>query len=296
MDTNPTPEVTPEQDLLNALGADTSQEEETPVEAQADAEEATDDAPAEDSQEEQPAADVEEVDIDGEKLKLPKKVAEAVMRQQDYTRKTQEVAQQRRTVEDRSQYLDAREHILQSTFQEAAELQATQKQLEQYAALDWNTLIAEDPQQAMRLSMARQELQGKVAEKQQAVQTLIANAEAARKQHLSKQQELGRVELQRRIGALTDSDRQKTYKQGLSLGYSDEELSTIADPRIMHALYKAAQWDALQAAKPTAMKKVAQAPVAIRTVAPTPQRERQNNAALERLKANGRPADLMKFL
>jgi hypothetical protein len=294
MDTNPNPEVTPEQDLLNAL--DDAPEGEVVEEAQTDDEQPTDEAPAEDSEQEQPAADEEEVELDGEKLKLPKKVAEAVMRQQDYTRKTQEVAQQRRTVEDKAQYLDAREQILQSTFQEAAELQATQKQLEQYAALDWNALIADDPQQAMRLSMARQELQSKLNEKQRAVQTLIANAEAARNQHLAKQQELGRVELQRRVGALSDTDRKRTYEQGVALGYTDQELSTIADPRIMHALYKAAQWDALQAAKPQAMKKGAQAPAAVKPSAPTPVRQRQNQAALDRLKTTGRASELINFL
>lgn len=296
MDTNPSPEVTPEQDLFNALGDDSPQDEPQEEQAQDATEETTDDAPAEDSQEEQPAADTEEVEIDGEKLTLPKKVAEAVMRHQDYTQKTQAVAETRRMVEDKAQYLEAREFILQSSFKEAAELQSLQSQLEQYAGIDWNALIADDPQQAMRLSMARQELQSKLTEKQQAVQALIANSEAARKQHLLKQQELGRAELQRRIGKLTDADRDRTWKQGVSIGFSEAELSTIADPRIMHALYKAAQWDALQAAKPQAMKKVAQAPVAVKPSAPTPVRQRQNQAALERLKRTGRPEELINFL
>lgn len=296
MDTNPNPEVTPEQDLIDSLGGEPSQDEAPEEESQAAAEESTEETADEDSEQEQPAAEVAEVEIDGEKLTLPKKVADAVLRHQDYTRKTQEVADQRRTVDDRAQYLDAREHILQSSFKEAVELQALQAQLEQYAGIDWNALIADDPQQAMRLSMNRQELQAKAAQKQQAVQGLIANAEAARNQHLAKQQELGRAELQRRIGALSDTDREKTWKQGISLGYTDKELSAIADPRIMHALYKAAQWDAMQAAKPQAMKKVAQAPAAVKPSAPTPIRQRQNQAAAERLKATGRPENLMSFL
>jgi len=296
VDTNPTPEVTPEQDLLNALGGDESQDD-TEDQAQTDSDESTDDAPAEDSEQEQPDADVEEVELSGEKLTLPKKAAEAVRSlQKDYTLKTQAAAELRRTAEDRSQYLDAREHILKSTFQEAAKLQAKQERLEQFAALDWNALIAEDPQQAMRLSMARQELHSEVAQGQQAVQTLVANAEQAKQLHQSKQQELGRAELLRRVGPLNEADRKRTYEQGVAIGYSDHELNTIADPRIMHALYKAAQWDALQAAKPKAMQKVAQAPAAVKTAAPTPMRQRQNQAALERLKTNGRPKDLMSFL
>ena len=292
-DTNPATEVSPEQALMNALGEPAQADE--PI-AQASADDATDETPAEEVSDDQPTADEEEVEIDGEKLKLPKKVAEAVMRQQDYTKKTQEVAEKRRSVDDRAQYLDAREQLLNSTFQEAAELQALQKQAEQFKAIDWNTLVSDDPQQALKLNFAHQQLQQQLAEKQGKVQHLVANAEAARKHHLEKQQELGRAELTRRLGKLSDADRTQTLKQGVDLGYTDSELATIADPRLFHALYKAAQWDAMQAQKPKAMQKVAEAPKAIKQAAPTPQRQRTNQAALERLRTTGRPQDLMKFL
>lgn len=291
-DTNPAlPEVSPEQALMAAL--DEPEKSDAPI-VQAD--DATDETPAEEVSDDQPTADEEEVEIDGEKLKLPKKVAEAVMRQQDYTKKTQEVAEKRRAVDDRAQYLDAREQLLHSTFQEAAELQSLQKQVEQYKSVDWNALIADDPQQALKLNFAHQQLQQQLAEKQGRVQHLVANAEAARKQHFEKQQELGRAELTRRVGKLTDTDKTRTLKQGVDLGYSDSELATIADPRLFHALYKAAQWDAMQAQKPKALQKVVEAPKAIKQAAPTPQRQRTNQAALERLRTTGRPQDLMKFL
>lgn len=293
-DTNPAPlEVSPEQALLAAL--DEPEKSEPPaVEAQAD--EATDDPPAEDVSDDQAPEDEEEVEIDGEKLKLPKKVAAAVMRQQDYTKKTQEVAEKRRSVDDRAYYLDAREQLMAATFQESAEAQSLQKQIEQYKGVDWNALIADDPQQALKLNFAHQQLQQQLAEKQGRVQHLVANAEAARKAHFEKQQELGRAELTRRVGKLTEADKTRTLKQGVDLGYSDSELATIADPRLFHALYKAAQWDAMQAAKPKAMQKVVEAPKAIKQAAPTPHRHRQNQAALDRLKTNGRPQDLMSFL
>lgn len=295
-DTNPVTEVSPELALMDALG-----EPDTPVDQSVEAstegaEETTDETTDEGVSDDQPAADEEEVEIDGEKLKLPKKVAEAVMRQQDYTKKTQEVAEKRRTVDDKAQYLDAREHLLHSTFKEAAELQALQAQVEQYKAIDWNTLISDDPTQALKLNFASQQLQQQLAEKQANVQHLVANADAARKQHLEKQQELGRAELTRRVGKLSDADKTRTLKQGVDLGYTDSELATIADPRLFHALYKAAQWDAMQAQKPKALQKVAQAPTAVKQAAPTPQRQRTNQAALDRLKTSGRPQDLMNFL
>lgn len=294
-DTNPAlPEVSPEQALMAAL--DEPEKSDAPDGYAVSADDATDETPPEEVSDDQPKDDEEEVEIDGEKLKLSKKVAAAVMRQKDYTQKTQEVAERRRSVDDRAQYLDAREHLLNSTFQEAAELQALQKQAEQYKAVDWNTLIADDPQQALKLNFSHQQLQQQLAEKQGKVNALVANAESARKQHFEKQQELGRAELTRRVGKLSDADRTQTLKQGVDLGYSDGELATIADPRLFHALYKAAQWDAMQAAKPKALQKVVEAPKAIKQAAPTPQRQRTNQAALDRLRTSGRPQDLMKFL
>ena len=292
-DTNPATEVRPEQALMDALDEPAQADE--PI-VQASADDATDETPAEEVSDDQPTADEEEVEIDGEKLTLPKKVAAAVMRQQDYTKKTQEVAEKRRSVDDRAQYLDAREQLLNSTFQEAAELQSLQKQVEQFKSIDWNTLIADDPQQALKLNFAHQQLQQQLAEKQGKVQHLVANAEAARRQHLEKQQELGRAELTRRLGKLSDEDRTQTLKQGVDLGYTDSELATIADPRVFHALYKAAKWDAIQAQKPKAMQKVAEAPKAIKQAAPTPQKQRTNQAAFDRLRTSGRPQDLMSFL
>lgn len=293
-DTNPVTEVSPEQALMDALD-EPAQADETEAQPQEAASDADETAP-EDVSDDQAQADEEEVEIDGEKLKLPKKVADAVMRQKDYTQKTQEVAEKRRAVDDRAQYLDAREQLLHMSFQEASELHALQKQAEQFKIVDWNALITDDPQQALKLNLAHQQLHQQLAEKQAKLQGLNANAEAARAAHNSKQQELGRAELARRVGKLSDADKTRTLKQGVDLGYTDTELATIADPRLFHALYKAAQWDAMQAAKPKAMQKVADAPKAIKQAAPTPQRQRTNQAALERLRTSGRPQDLMKFL
>jgi hypothetical protein len=47
--------------------------------------------------------DSEEVDYEGEKYKLPKKLKDALLRQQDYTQKTQQVAEQRRAIEAQAQ-------------------------------------------------------------------------------------------------------------------------------------------------------------------------------------------------
>jgi hypothetical protein len=53
-------------------------------------------------------------------------------------------------------------------------------------------------------------------------------------------------------------------------------------------------WRQLQAQKPQAMKKVAEAPRSIKPQAPAPKRE--NQSAAERLKKTGRASELINFL
>jgi hypothetical protein len=60
------------------------------------------------------------------------------------------------------------------------------------------------------------------------------------------------------------------------------------------ALKDAMAWRQLQAKKPEAMKKVAEAPKVIKPQAPAPRRE--NKSAAERLRSTGRPSELINFL
>src|SRR6478735_5451895 len=75
----------------------------------------------------------EEVELDDLKLKVPKdqaqKVREAMLRQADYTRKTQEVAEERKALQAERQSMH---QIGQAEFQAAAQLQNLDGQLAQY--------------------------------------------------------------------------------------------------------------------------------------------------------------------
>lgn len=263
MDTTPETEVpqSPEE-RLEALF---SREEAAPeVEADEVETEDADDAEAaeEGAEEGQPeeADDSEETEIDGERFKLPKKVAEIVAKrdsfQKDYTQKTQEVAQQRQKVQDREQYLEARELIINHAFREAAEVEAIEAQLKQFDALDWNTLVTSDPQQALQLNFARQQLDRNLSQKRDALARAVDNAKQAQEAHKRKQTEFGQSELQRRIGKLDDSTRETLGKAAQTLGYGEAELHS---PAALHALHLAAKYMALQESKPLANKKVAQA-------------------------------------
>lgn len=269
MDTNPTVEVpqSPEQRLEAIFSGEAKQapepDEELDEPEAVDTDEPEADEPEAvepDQAEETEAPALEDTELDGESYKLPPKVAEVVKKaeslQKDYTQKTQALAEERRVYEDKRQFVEAREYLLGQSFKDAAELQAAQTELAKYEAVDWNTLIAEDPQQAMRLSLARQQLQATVTEKHQSLQKTAQHVEAARKQHEAQQMALGRQELERRIGPVKDGDRQRLMAAAQELKFTDEEMKS---PAALHALHLASKYLELQKSRPELNKKVSTA-------------------------------------
>lgn len=270
----------------------------TPVE-ELEQEESTEEVAASDETEEPTEAESEdegeEVEFEGKAYKVPKGIKEALLRQADYTKKTQEVAEQRKAVEERAQVLEQREKVSAQTFEKAVEFREVQKQLAQYEKVDWTTLAQEDPARATQLNIAYQllqrEAQTKYGEWKQAEQQTQQLTEQSRQQMLVKAEQ----ELKTRLPNFGPQVAEKIAKAGKEYGITDQELNALIDPRYVHVLHDAMKWRALQAEKPKAMQKVVDAPQAIKPQATQP-KPRTNQAALDRLKQNGRIEDFAKFL
>lgn len=303
MDTNPTQEVAPLDGLLALLDSDPKEEKpeaaQTEDEAKAEPEESTDEAETDESTEaesdtDQPATDEEEVELDGEKFKVPKKLGDRLRMAEDYTKKSQANAETYRQNEDKRQFLEAHEHLISAALPKVAEIQGLQARLKQFSEVDWSALIEQDPQQAMRLSHARQQAQEALTRATHEVQGIDQHLKQAREQHKAQQFELGQKELHRRVGQIKESDRASMMSAAEELGYTPADME---NPRALHALYLVAKAKAFQPAKkaePKPMQKVVDVPRAIKPQAPLPKRE--NQSALDRLKSTGRPMELMKFL
>jgi hypothetical protein len=86
--------------------------------------------------------DTEEVEYDGGKYRIPKALKGALLMQADYTRKTQEVAEQRRTIEqERAAVLQEREQlqtIAQERIAEHAKLVSLDNQIAETETIDWD--------------------------------------------------------------------------------------------------------------------------------------------------------------
>ena len=281
------PDEQPEDDEQPQGEAD-AQEPEVEDESEAD--------PAEPEQDE--ANEAEEIEYEGKAYKVPKELKDAFLRQTDYTRKTQEVAETRKAVEDRAQFLEAKETLLTHAYQEATELRAIQMQLEQFDSLDWARLAEADMQQAYKLDLQRQELRKQLQAKEQTLQQRVQEIQQATNLHNQRKMELGRAELQRRVGTLRPEDALNTFKQGITLGFTETELSSMSDARVMHALYLASKYQAMQSGKTIATKKAESAKPMKAVARSAPQAQKDGFMAQKResLKKTGRFEDAVDIL
>lgn len=227
-----------EDDATN-LGADDGLSFDTGVNApEAEVDETLDFAPLDEPEEEpSPYEDLEEVSHDGKTFTIPKALKPALMMQADYTRKTQELAYQRRTWEaERAEQAEA----LSANFAERARLVGLDDSLEQLETLDWRTLEAVDPHQAQvlwaqynELSQARGEIAAAL-EQQGWEEALTAQHDHAMRLQdgldiLAQDIEGWSPEL---AGKLMDFGQTE-------LGFSPDEMSQVMDPRLIKLLHRA---------------------------------------------------------
>lgn len=125
------------------------------VEVEAD-ETADIDAEETDAEGQEPEAedDTEEIERDGVKYRIPKALKDDLLRQADYTRKTQEVAEQRRALEMQAQSLAQQAELAQATLEHRTNLKLVEQQLAQFQNTDWSAYSAQYGADATAAAMA----------------------------------------------------------------------------------------------------------------------------------------------
>lgn len=159
----------------------------------------TDQAETDGAEDGQPEDDTEEVDWDGAKYRIPKALKPGLLMQADYTRKTQELAEQRRHVEQHVHALNQRAELEQATLEHRVNLRTVEQQLQQFSNTDWSNYSAQYGADATAAAMAswqqyrdaKAELEGAIAqtatEARQISERSSANAIAQADQVLSRE-------------------------------------------------------------------------------------------------------------
>lgn len=93
-----------------------------------------------------PAPEEVEVDYDGAKYKVPAPLKDALLRQQDYTRKTMEIAEQRRELETVQRQVQEAQQLSAAEIKAFSQLDGLNAQLANFEGIDWLALDHADPE------------------------------------------------------------------------------------------------------------------------------------------------------
>ena len=204
-----------------------------------------------------------EVEYDGKLYEVPTELKDALLRNSDYTQKTQEVSSKRKEVDVLREQIQSKYEEFQfaesirDDVSKAEQLNAQADQYHKYLRENIDTLSHTDIEKLrMAIEEARTE-RDKIGHSIQGKQQEFQQAQKQTREELLKK---GTEVLKSKIPQWGESHQKQAMEYGLNLGFSQQELNTILDPREVEVLWKAAQYDSLQAGKASAVKKVQKAP------------------------------------
>jgi hypothetical protein len=236
----------------------------------------------------------EEVDVPLDEL------LKGYSRTADYTKKTQELAENRKAVEAerarieeasrlRDQYaerLGVIEQMLSQT-EKAEDLSA----LKETDPIGYAVKVAEQSEREKQLAAVR-------AERQRLAQSQQAEQGERLKAHLATEA----AKLREAIPEMSDEIKGEVVKRDIrdfakSIGFSDQELAQVYDSRAVLTLYKAMQYDKLLKGKSDLTKKVNQAPRMLKPGTSTPEAKdsEQVKKMRQQLKKTGKKGDAARL-
>ena len=215
----------------------------------------------------------------------------------DYTKKSQALAEQRKALDAERQHLD---HVKQERQAYAQKLQALDSFLSQQNQgvnldvlketdpIGYAVAVAEQSQREKQLAVVRNEQQ-RLAQQQQAEQ------QASLQNHLRQESEKLVSLIPELSSPQGDAVRKQIRDYAKSVGWTDQELSSVYDSRAVVSLYKAMKYEQLQKSKPELTKKLQSAPKMMRsgTSAP-PTKNSQDKQVMQRLRETGKVQDAAK--
>lgn len=258
-------------------------EEETNTEdVEATETESTDEPEAEEAEpaEEEEAPEYVTIKHNGKDVELTyDEVLEHAQKGFDYTRKTMELAAERKTIETQVQNAKQEIQLQSALIDDISELKSLDSQLAQYSQVNWDAYQDQDPIEAIKAYRRYQELQN--TRQQKAGEITNKQAQFSQQQALQKQQMLARGMEELKASIRDWTPERGAYLQTFGVeayGFTHEDMASVADPRMVRVLNDAAKWRDLQSKKPAINKKAAEAPKNIKPGNVTKPDEKTNRA------------------
>ena len=189
-----------------------------------------------------------EIEYEGKKHKVSPELKEAFLRQQDYTKKTQEAAEVRKSYESALQQANQVLELQKSQYTHLGKLASLDEQIAQYEKVDWNTLTAQDATRAQQLFIAFQQAKDAKAKTLQELNGLQAQQTEASQKAMAAKVEEGRKALERDIkGWNVELGRKILTSTSEAYGAPAEMLASISEPWAVRALHDAMMYREIQA-------------------------------------------------
>ena len=214
----------------------------------------------------------------------------------DYTKKTQELAENRKAVEAEAKAIIEAKQV-RDTY--AQRLQAIEQFLTQGqdSSEDLAYMKENDPigyaVKVAELTEKKEQLAQVRAEQQRIAQQQQAEHQQTMAKHVQQEaQKLSQVLPEFSDPTKGEQIRNEIRNYGKSVGFSDNELSQVYDSRHVLMLHKAMMYDKLQKSKPAVNKKVAQAPKMVKSGTKVKEGNRDiRKQQLNKLKQTGKVRD-----
>jgi len=305
----------PEEDKPETEEAKPTEEEESqPVEEDESFEEESEEEAEEESEEESEETDGEEeelyaVTVNGEEVAVSlDELLSGYSRQSDYTRKTQEVANDRKEMEALQQQYNSEVQQIQQERQQYMEaltniIAGQGSELEKFANINWDELRETDPIEYVTTRERYRETQERIQsmQHQQAQTAQVQQAQMNQARH-----EMLKVERGKLVEALPEWDEPGTQKElantlqsyAKTQGFTQEELTELIDHRSILVLLKAHKYDQLQNSD-VKSKKLKNKPKVIRSGTGTTSKgtsKSKRAAKMKRLQSSGHVDDAVSIL
>lgn len=286
--------------FLGLMGSDDGAEQGQP-EKQSEELEATSEVEFEEAEYSDESEPVEEVKprykakVGGEEVEVElDELINGYQRSKDYTQKSQALAEQRKAIEAERSHLEQVKQERQAYAQKLQALDSFLSQqnkgedlevLKETDPIGYAVKVAEQSQREKQLAVVRAEQQ-RIAQQQQAEQ------QQTLQNHLKAESEKLTSVIPELATPKGDAIRKEIREYAKSVGWSDQELSSVYDHRAVLTLYKAMKFEQLQKGKPETLKKVQQAPRMLKPGTSTPNsKSSQEKQVMQKLRQSGKVRD-----
>lgn len=287
--------------FMSLMGDDNGADEGQPEESTAELETAGEVDEEDDPEYSEESEVVEEVKprykakVGGEEVEVElDELINGYQRSKDYTQKSQALAEQRKAIDAERQHLEQVKQERQAYAQKLQALDSFLSQqnkgedlevLKETDPIGYAVKVAEQSQREKQLAVVRAE-QNRIAQQQQAEQ------QQNLQNHLKAESEKLSSVIPELSTPKGDAIRKEIREYAKSVGWSDQELSSVYDHRAVLTLYKAMKFEQLQKGKPETLKKVQQAPKMLKPgTSSTSGKSTQEKQVMQKLRQSGKVRD-----